>query len=468
MSTFKVYFWTLSKKTNSTLTPTTGRTEFNCRLLDGSGIMNPSIQLNIGLAQDPSQFNYCHIPEYNRYYYVTEWYFQDGLWTASLNVDVLTTYKSQIGSSTLYVLRASNEYDGRIVDTLYPVKTGCSYSHPIQLSPFNSNGVFVLGVTSTQGDYGSLTYSVVNAAGLQTLCNYLINSAVSESNGFSLSDASLKLQTSLIDPLQYIKTCMYFPFAMSDFSLQSATTSFDIFMWTVSNVFNARITGTRIRKQFSIDIHKHPQTNSRGNYMNTAPYSILTLYAPPFGVIDIDTTITCNASTIDFDLAVDPISGKGVLKVICNGSIMNRLEAQIGVPIQLSQVTKDWLGAASSTLSAVGNIVGAGLSGNAGGVISGVASGIDSAARALTPRQQSMGSGGGFIDIYPYSYELDHQFFEPVADDISHHGRPLCQLRQLSSLGGYMLIQDGDVPIPGTAEEAQRIKSFLESGFYYE
>ena len=138
------------------------------------------------------------------------------------------------------------------------------------------------------------------------------------------------------------------------------------------------------------------------------------------------------------------------------------------MPIQLSQVTKDWLGAASSTLSAVGNIVGAGLTGNVGGMISGVASGIDSAARALTPRQQSMGSGGGFIDVYPYSYELDHQFFEPVADDISHHGRPLCQLRQLSVLGGYMLIQDGDVPIPGTAEEAQRIKSFLESGFYYE
>lgn len=468
MSSFKVYFWTLSKKTNSTLTPTTGRTEFDCRLLDGSGIMNPTIELNIGLVQDPSQFNYCHIPEYNRYYYVTEWFFQDGLWTASLNVDVLSTYKQQIGNSTLYVLRASNAYDGRIVDTLYPVKTGCSYSHPIQLSPFRNGGVYVLGVTSTQGDYGSMTYSVVNEAGLRAICNYLINSAVSEDNGFLLSDASLKLQTSLIDPLQYIKSCMYFPFRMEDFSLQEATTSFDIFLWTITSVFNARISGTRIRKQYSIDIHKHPQTGSRGNYMNTAPYTILTLYAPPFGVIDIDTTVTCNAETIDFDLAVDPITGKGVLKVICNGSIMNRLEAQIGVPIQLSQVTKDWLGAASSTLSAVGNIVGAGMTGNVGGMISGVASGIDSAARALTPRQQSMGSGGGFIDVYPYSYELDHQFFEPVADDISHHGRPLCQLRQLSVLGGYMLIQDGDVPIPGTAEEAQRIKSFLESGFYYE
>ena len=466
---YTIYFWTgLTKKNNSTLTPTTGRTEYQCIVKDGTGILNPVIQLDLGLTADPSQFNYCQIPDFERYYWIREWTFERGLWTATCAVDVLATYKEQIGNSTLYVLRASNDYDGRIIDTMYPLKTGCTYSHPIQLSPFKTDGVYVLGVTSTQGDYGSLTYSVVNAAGLSTICNYLINSAVSEDNHFSLSDASMALQTSLIDPLQYIKTCMYYPFPMEDFDLQTAGTSFNIFLWKIPQVFSARISGTRIRKQFTVDIHKHPQTNARGNYVNTAPYTILTLFAPPFGVIDIDTTVTCNASTIDFTLSVDPISGKGVLFVECNGVTLNRLEAQIGVPIQLSQVTKDWLGAASSTLSAVGNIVGSAMTGNVGGVISGVATGIDSASRALTPRQQSMGSGGGFIDVYPYSYKLDHQFFEPVADDIQHHGRPLCQLRQISSLGGYMLIQDGDVPIPGTSDEADKVRAYLESGFYYE
>lgn len=466
---YTIYFWTgLTKKNNSTLTPTTGRTEYQCIVKDGTGILNPVIQLDLGLAADPSQFNYCQIPDFERYYWVREWTFERGLWTASCAVDVLATYKEQIGASSLYVLRAAAAYDGRIIDTLYPLKTGCTYSHPIQLSPFKTNGTFVLGVTSTQGDYGSLTYSVVNAAGLQSICNYLINSAVSEGNGFNLSDASLKLQTSLIDPLQYIKTCMYYPFPMEDFDLQTATTSFNIFLWNIPQVFNARISGTRIRKQFSVDIHKHPQTDTRGNYVNIAPYTVLTLFAPPFGVIDIDTTVTCNASKIDFTLSVDPISGKGVLFVECNGVTLNRLEAQIGVPIQLSQVTKDWLGAASSTLSAVGNIVGSAMTGNVGGVISGVATGIDSASRALTPRQQSMGSGGGFIDIYPYSYKLDHQFFEPVADDPSHNGRPLCQVRQLSTLAGYQLIQDGDVPIPGTSIEADQVRQYLESGYYYE
>ena len=108
------------------------------------------------------------------------------------------------------------------------------------------------------------------------------------------------------------------------------------------------------------------------------------------------------------------------------------------------------------------------MTGNVGGMISGVASGIDSAARALTPRSQSLGPGGGFIDVRPLGWKLDQQFFIPVNDDNTHNGRPYCQVTTPSALGGYMLIQDGDVPIPGTKAEADEIRSLLEGGFYYE
>ena len=51
---YTIYFWTgLTKKNNSTLTPTTGRTEFQCIVKDGTGILNPVIQLDLGLAADP-------------------------------------------------------------------------------------------------------------------------------------------------------------------------------------------------------------------------------------------------------------------------------------------------------------------------------------------------------------------------------------------------------------------------------
>lgn len=465
---YTVSFYTFTKRSNSTKVPTSGNTDFSCNIKNGSGILTPKVELNLGATVDPSQYNYCRIANFDRYYYVTEWYFERGLWTATCKVDVLATYKSAIGSTSMYVLRASAASDGRIVDTLYPLKTECSYQHNSVLSPFKSSGTYVLGVVSPDGDYGSLSYYIVNASGLSTICNYLINSAVQSDPNFTAADASLALQTSLIDPIQYIKTCMYFPFEMTDFGLTMASTSVNIFMWTIPSVFCAKITNQCIAVTKSIPYQDHPNKATRGAYLNTAPYTIATLYAPPFPVVDIDTSVACNGGYVNLDLAVDPISGKGVLRVYTNSVTLNRLETQIGVPIQLSQVTRDWLGAATSTLSAVGNIIGAGMTGNIGGAISGVASGIESATRALTPRSQSLGPGGGFIDVRPLAWTLDQQFFIPVNDDNSHNGRPYCQVTTPSALSGYMLIQDGDVPISGTKAEADEIRSLLETGFYYE
>ena len=467
---YTIYFWTgLTKRNNSTLTPTTGRTEFQCIVKDGTGILNPVIQLDLGLAADPSQFNYCQIPDFERYYWVREWTFERGLWTASCAVDVLATYKEQIGASSLYVLRAAAAYDGTVVDNLYPTKVGCTFDHSTVTSPYLLNGgTYVVGCISPDGDYGSITYTAVTAGGLATLCSYLINDAISETNGFSLSDASLKLQTSIIDPLSYIKSCMYFPFALQDLPLQTATTTFKIFTWHVPQVLNARINNQRIIKNQTFTIKKHPDTNSRGNYVNSAPYTMLTLYCAPFGVIEIDTSVTANQSTLNAEFTIDPISGRGTLRILCNGTVLHSLKAQIGVPIQLSQITRDYVGGITSAISGIAGTIGSALTGNVAGAISSAASGIGNAVNALKPRQQSMGSGGGFDDIQPITWTLDHQFFRPVPDDLAHNGRPLCQVRQLSTLAGYQLIQDGDVPIPGTSTEANQVRQYLESGYYYE
>ena len=40
--------------------------------------------------------------------------------------------------------------------------------------------------------------------------------------------------------------------------------------------------------------------------------------------------------------------------------------------------------------------------------------------------------------------------------------------RNISALPGFLQVEEGDVPINGTAAEAEQIKTFLEGGFYYE
>lgn len=465
---YTVSFYTFTKRSNSTKVPTSGNSDYNCNIKNGSGILTPKVELNIGLTSDPSTFNYCYIANFERYYYVTEWYFDHGLWTATCKVDVLATYKSAIGSTSMYVLRASAASDGSIVDTLYPMKTGCSYVHNTAASPYIAVGTYIVGCVGKNADYGSISYYAMTKAELTTLCTYLVQDAIQDGvNGFTLADCSIALQNCLVDPIQYIKSCVFIPYSRSDITTTTDST-FNIFNWTVPGLTGYRVSGHTVIKTATISISKHPSTTARGNYVNTSPYTMLTLFVPPFGVINIDTSVTCNATQLDLELRTDTISGRGILTIECNGCVLHKLEAQIGVPIQLSQVTRDYVGAATSMVNGVTSAITGALSGNITGAISGAVSGVGNAVQALAPRQQSVGSGGGFTHLSSVPWQLDHQFFTPVNDDNAHNGRPYCQVATPSALSGYMLIQDGDVPIAGTKAEADEIRALLEGGFYYE
>lgn len=469
---FNVTFYSFSKRYNSTKRPASGAgTAYNCRVLDGTAIINPKIVLDLGLTFDPSGYNYAYIPNFDRYYHIREWTFDRGLWIAALTVDVLATYKSQIGDANLYVLRASNDYDGTIIDNKYPTKTGCTFNKTTINSPYTGGESFILGATSKLGLFGSVAYFVSPRSDITKVCDYLIDDTVTESNGFSWNDASQALQLSLVDPIQYIKSCIWLPFTNDDFVTIPLLSGVQIFKWNIPDTGSSkRILVPTISKNYTFSIPKHPDTSARGNYVNCAPYTIATLSFPPFGVIEIDTSVLCNASTLNVNLTVDGITGKGFLTLKANGIVLNRVEAQIGMPVQLSQVTRDYIGAAQSVLGGVNSIVGgAAFGGPVGiaGAITGGLSAIGNAAQALAPRSNTVG-GGGTMSHLRGDFELDFQFFRPVADDLAQNGRPLCQKRLPKNLGGYMLIQDGDVATPGTQAENEQIQTLLESGFYYE
>ena len=447
--------------------PTGDGAEHNCILKDGCGILNPVIKLDLGLATDPSQYNYAYIPAFGRYYFIEEWYFSDRLWSASMRVDVLATYKSDIGGASLYVMRAAGANNGDIIDTLYPAKTGCSYSSDTKTNPWNTTGIFVVGIVTADANFGSLNYYAMDAGELAALCNNLTDpTLIDPANDFDPTELSAGLQLSLVDPIQYVKSCVMLPVAAAEITNTSADT---ITVYRFSNMGNGdRVRPTsRINKSYSFTIQKHPDTLSRGNYLNSKPYTNITLTIPPFGCIDIDSSVTCNASTLSVDVEVDPITGKGILEISCNSIILNRLEAQIGVPISLSSVTRDYIGAATSAIGAIGGAIGGAMAGGIGGAFLGAASGVGNAIESLMPRANTIGTTGTFAANHG-SFRLDFQFFRPVDDDNTHNGRPLCEVRQINTLSGYMLIQDGDVSISGTATEDSKIREYLETGFYYD
>lgn len=113
-----VKFWTFNKKKNSTKVPTALPSyTFDCQLKTEATLTEPVIELNTGSA---TSCTYAQIGDFGRYYFIREWRYDRGLWTAYLEVDVLASYKSSIGSQTLYVARSASSYDGDIKDMFYP------------------------------------------------------------------------------------------------------------------------------------------------------------------------------------------------------------------------------------------------------------------------------------------------------------------------------------------------------------
>ena len=59
-----------------------------------SNVLNPTILIE---HTNPTGYNYCHIPDFGRYYYITEFKsVRTGIWQLNLSVDVLMSYSTQI------------------------------------------------------------------------------------------------------------------------------------------------------------------------------------------------------------------------------------------------------------------------------------------------------------------------------------------------------------------------------------
>jgi len=115
---FPVHFYSFAKKVNSTARPTGTPVSYNFVLKGPNSILSPVIQLALPITQAPN-WNYCYIPIYDRYYFVSDWdWSENRLWYASCQVDVLATYKTVIGNKQYYVLRSATEYNPDLIDTL--------------------------------------------------------------------------------------------------------------------------------------------------------------------------------------------------------------------------------------------------------------------------------------------------------------------------------------------------------------
>lgn len=486
----KIYlFNNFSKRENSTKQPViTSGTQFDCTLKEPTSAITPTVMISNKGSMAFQNFGYAYIPAFYRWYWITDIVSDGPFWIYSMETDVLATYKAQIGAWSFYVLRSSSAYNGRVTDSYYPIlnsftetvtKQQAPYVHTSlddpQAIPYYVNvrlGTFVLGIIAEPdsggyASYGSVKYIALKYSQLTTLISALLNNTIISANGFDASDASLSLQKSLVNPLSYIKSCIWYPFDYDDIS-GSEESTVKLWTWTLTATCK-RMTGSpAFIRYFDIDIPAHPAASTRGAYLNNSPYSQHELYFPPFGLIQLDSFLLIDASSFRAMLTVDLITGTGNLEIWnSSGRVLQKVTSQVGVPIQLSEVGYDYSNIAASAVGIGAEFVENVFSGLSE-EITGAASWIGNAANAMRRRVQTVGGNGNFSDLNGY-IEMISTFYAIAAEDNADVGRPLCAIRTPANIPGYIQVRCGDMELPNaTSGEHAAVKNYLESGFWYE
>lgn len=462
-------FYQFAKRTNSTKRPSSG-TDYNIEVKAPCNIINPEIK--IASNANPTGYNYCYIPTWGRYYWVKNWTYSNSLWTASLVVDALASYRDQIGSSTEYVVRSSAQYDGTISDSLYPAKaTVQSVTNAFQggFAETISEGFFVIGfIAKAANSIGAVTYVVMTPGNAKKLSAKLLTdvSYLSIDNA-EISDSLTKI---LFNPYQYIVSCNYFPFSIAEITAHlPLVSSVDVGWWSVD--VPCWILGednNNLTKSVSVGIPKHPQAASRGGYCNASPYTDYTIFLQPFGVIPLDASKLWGATTLSIQYTVDLFTGDSILRMFTDtNQLVHETTAKLGVPIQLSNITFDVPSGGGLLQTGIAAAFGGLQAALTGGSFSDVGNGILNAAQATNADVASKGATGSTIafDSVPY---MVARFKILVDDNNEDHGRPLCKRVQLSTIPGFIMVDDPDIALNATAAEIDSVKSYLKNGFFYE
>ena len=474
-----VYLFGFSKRHNSTKRPATAEgVLFDMQLKEETSVLNPALIVNKvnsqGQPQQPTVYNYCYIPAFMRYYFINDWQYINGAWICFCSVDVLASYKIDIGTMNAYVLRSASASDGSICDMLYPCKSGMEYNNDFFSMSLSQTGLYVVGIINknSYASDGAITYYMMTAAELGALKTFLLDDGFLSLAGLNnLSDIPKDFIKSYFNPFEYIVSCRFFPvdYTVATTNAQSVSVV-DLGWWSMNLSTKKMPTGLYIDIQSNtVTAGTHPQAATRGSYLNHAPYTERIMIHPMLGTIVLDSNKIDGGDTIAVTTRVDFTTGEALTYVgdATKNITLYTQAYQFAINVQLAQISQDVFSMARSAINTVASGLTGLMTGGIPGAIAGAASGIFNTLEASQPVLSSSGSNGNRA-VYHVPVYMQAWYKMIVNEDNTDRGRPLCQDKTLGTLSGYILCSEAHAVMPCYDAEKTEIENYLNSGFFYE
>lgn len=503
---FTVTLYTYSKKASSTAIPSAAGTDVSCVAKIPLDVLSPTIQLQLsgGATANPSAYNYARIAVFNRYYHIRAWRNMGPLWEADLQCDALASWRTQLGAQSIYVYRSAYSYDLRVPDTIYP-STARQHRFNVTLprpwtiggasasGAAEGSGVFIVGILTN--DKGTV-YGAFTPAQFETFINALFSDNFYETVLNVFGAGEFPEAKVAVNPMQFLTSVKFCPVGLISAGYWGIRYIDQVFGCDVgpgnldflqTNVSWYRLTTSSIPSANSFSISDivissdflHPQADDRGEWLNYSPYTSYELFYPPFGLLQLDPVEVSSHDNLRIRLSLDVRTCTCTLEVQvydlpADMRTILRTQASFGVDVPVSNIIQpgtSTMQMVSATLggigSAVGSLVTGDLIGAAKNLFGAFGAGAGAAVKGQIPHVSQIGGPGSTaaLDGGPKLY-VTHWYL--ADDDLQDRGRPLCSVRQISAIPGYIMGDPDSISIACTDQELQVLRQAVQNGFYYE
>lgn len=304
----------------------------------------------------------------------------------------------------------------------------------------------------------------------------LVKNDIKDLYKFMNSTIADSYENNFSNPYELIVSLRAYPFWMYQF-FQSVGTreTFPIGRYSKNDV---GIKGSKLSNQRNhISLGTYTFTRKFNNFMDYAPYTKIDMYVPMgFGYITLDVNEVMG-KTIDIRASMDFDNGTMQLFIVCEGKVIQTQSSKVGAEITLTQ-TNNTERSRNMYLSLIKTALGIG-SIYTGSKDTWNASAISVGGQGATSLYNAMmhhthvgniGEGRNQL-IAPTSIYMIIQRPNPIAitNDYNHiYGKPLEDVRTLSTLTGYTIIRD--IHLNGfdkaTEGEMTEIETLLKQGVH--
>lgn len=441
-----ILFYNLSKRENSTLRPPGAGDYRSVFLKEGTSIYNPTFVM----ADDVTEYNYCQWGE--RYYYIRDIVVaKNQRFEVECALDVLATFKEEIGNVSAFSLYASSGFnDGIPDDRLSTVDTATIQSSNLGLFDAGAtDGTYILQYatsSSTKGPCGILWLSDSDAK--------VVSAALNETGFNDFLDNFAK---QLVGAYDALISCRYVP--LNWYALGTSGGTKSVVLAGYATRAAGKVPSDIVTYEGSISI---PWQYS--DFRNLSPYTSLLLYLPAYGFLEINPADVIGKSSLEISATCDGITGD-VFYVVDN---IARCSTNISSPIAIGTTGTNSFGVAGGLVSAGANLL--------GGNVMGASADLFGAALASVQRTVGVcGSNGGLAGVFANIgnsgmtvrlYSICHNTSDNPADMAASHGRPVRAVQGVVS--GYNQFVNASVNCNAPDMIKQQINAYMNGGFFYE